>query len=618
MNFNGNDFKPGHIVLALTGIIALLLLFPALAELDRSVWNRDYNKILPAIRIWMIVGSSLAGFALGWFLSPQASELRAIVGAVIAGLAIFVATFNNDALGWGLALLLSLIGFFMALGYWLGRAVKALSERPSTFGSSRWATVDDLNEHRMFEAGGIRLGTHFDGTSEQVISYKGDRHLTTAMITRDGKGTSQIIPNLLSLKNSVLVIDPKGENAMITAQARLDMGQDVAVYDPWNIVTFEGSDGDAEDVLAVDRDGNVGVSNPFNARFNPLDFLQPGDLDIGENAMILADAMVVPSQSSDPFWDNESKGVLQGLLLYVATDPEEASQRNLGRVRELTLLDGEDLEKLFNRMLNSPYHVVASTGARCLQKEEKLLSGVFATLQSHTHFLDSPRVQESLSRSDFKFEDLKTKSLSIYLAIPADRLQAFAPLLRILVQLAITVNARNIEVQPERPILFILDEMPALGRLPAVEQAYGLMAGYGMQLWGFVQDLPQMEKTYGKGWQSFISNSGVVSYGGSADDMSTKYFSSMCGEATVWNFSSAVSHAFGTSSGSGGVTSNSSTTTTDTRAASQRKLAYPDELRRMHKSNQLLFIDNMPPVIARRRRWFEDATLKSKGVNLHK
>ncbi len=99
MNFNGNDFKPGHIVLALTGIIALLLLFPALAELDRSVWQRDYNKILPAIRIWMIVGSSLAGFALGWFLSPQASELRAIVGATVAGLAIFVATFNNDALG---------------------------------------------------------------------------------------------------------------------------------------------------------------------------------------------------------------------------------------------------------------------------------------------------------------------------------------------------------------------------------------------------------------------------------------------------------------------------------------------------------------------------------------
>ncbi len=131
-------------------------------------------------------------------------------------------------------------------------------------------------------------------------------------------------------------------------------------------------------------------------------------------------------------------------------------------------------------------------------------------------------MQDSLSRSDFKFEDLKTKSLSIYLAIPADRLQAFAPLLRILVQLAITVNARNIEVQPERPILFILDEMPALGRLPAIEQAYGLMAGY------------------------------------------------------------------------------------------------PDELRRMHKSNQLLFIDNMPPVIAKRRRWFEDAILKSKGVNLHK
>lgn len=341
-----------------------------------------------------------------------------------------------------------------------------------------------------------------------------------------------------------------------------------------------------------------------------------GDVDITENAMILADALVTKDRDVDPFWSQESTAYLQGLILYVATDPEERD-RSLVRVRELTLLDGEDQQKLFTRMLASPYHVVASTGARNLQKEEKLLSSVIASAQAQTHFLDSPRVQEAVSRSDFRFEDLKAKAMTIYLAIPSDRLHTFAPLLRIMVQMAITVNARNIETQPERPVLFMLDEMAALGRLSAVEQAFGLMAGYGMQLWCFVQDLAQMEKVYGKGWQSFISNSGVISYGGSADDMTTKYFSSMCGEQTVWNFSSAIARVFGSSSGQGGVTTSSSTTITDTRAASQRKLAYPDELRRMHKRKHLLFIDNMPPIIATRARWYEDDDLKAKGVDLH-
>jgi len=99
--------------------------------------------------------------------------------------------------------------------------------------------------------------------------------------------------------------------------------------------------------------------------------------------------------------------------------------------------------------------------------------------------------------------------------------------------------------------------------------------------------------------------------------MTAEYFSALCGETTVWNFSSAISKAVGTSTGSGGMSSSDSTTETDTRAASQRKLAYPDELMRMHEDKQLVFIDNMYPLIATKTPWFADSDLKTKGVNLH-
>jgi hypothetical protein len=36
------------------------------------------------------------------------------------------------------------------------------------------------------------------------------------------------------------------------------------------------------------------------------------------------------------------------------------------------------------------------------------------------------------------------------------------------------------------------------------------MAGFGMQLWGIVQDLSQLHRIYGDGWQTFIGNSGVL------------------------------------------------------------------------------------------------------------
>ena len=205
--------------------------------------------------------------------------------------------------------------------------------------------------------------------------------------------------------------------------------------------------------------------------------------------------------------------------------------------------------------------------------------------------------------------------MTIYLVLPADRLGAFGRWLRLLVQQAITVNARNIEITPKEPILFILDEFTALGRLSMVEQAFGLMAGFGMQLWGIIQDLSQLERVYGDGWQSFIANAGMVNYFGSSDQKTAEYFSALCGETTVWNLSSAVSTAFGTTSGKSGGSSET-TTNSDTRAASQRKLIYPDELMRLSKGKQLVLIENLPPLMAKKVAWFDDDDLKEMGVNL--
>lgn len=58
--------------------------------------------------------------------------------------------------------------------------------------------------------------------------------------------------------------------------------------------------------------------------------------------------------------------------------------------------------------------------------------------------------------------------MTVYLVLPADHLGTFGRV-RLLIQQAITVNARNIEIKPDKPILFLLDEMEALGWLTKVE-----------------------------------------------------------------------------------------------------------------------------------------------------
>jgi type IV secretion system protein VirD4 len=537
--------------------------------------------------------AALAGGAVGAFFSQRARPIRhwLWLGALALALALAV---------WAQATPLphAAIFFIVAVAVW--KALRVFSPRSMLFGTAEWASIAHVQANNLVGTNGLLLGEFGGaGKANPAMSYQGERHLLTVAPTRSGKGTSAIIPNLLTYPGSVVVIDPKGENAIITAARRgtgtadgriPGMGQTVHVVDPW------------------------GITGLTAAGFNPLDWLRPEDPDINENAMMLADSIVVPrGGSNSAFWDDESKAMLMGLLLYVALDPVEAPCRHLGRVRDIIVSDAQTFKAILERMFTSTNAVVSSTAARTASKAVELRANVMTSLQSHTHFLDSPRIRESLAVSSFNFADLKEKPTSIYLVLPADRLDTFGRWLRLLIQQAITINARNIAKKPEKPILFVLDEMPALGRLTMVEQAYSLMAGFGMQLWGIVQDLGQLERLYGQGWETFVGNSGVLQYFGSRDAKTAEYFSKLCGVTTVekTSFSRSFSRAFG----GGGGGSESSSVNEDT---VQRPLVYPDELMRLQKGQQLLLIENCNAIRGQRVNWFDDERLKKLGFNLHK
>ena len=524
--------------------------------------------------------AALGGFIIGFLPVLVFSKYRdvalALIGLLIMGLIL------TPSIGGGMAMITggfaAMIGLLIAL--WLFGQEEA---PPNTFGSSRWATFKDIEKAKLTEEEGIRLGIFDDGEHEPTLMhYAGDRHLLTCAPTRSGKGTSAIIPNLLTYDGSVLVIDPKGENALITAKRRAKMGHKVMLLDPWDLAA-----------------STLGTRS---ARLNPVDWLIPNDPDLTENAMLIADALIQKDQgTNDPFWTNEAKALVYGYLLYLATDPHEEKQANLGRLRQILTAGKEERDLIESRMLMNDNDNVRAAANRIMSKSPKERASVFSSAQSQTHFLESARLQDTLSATNFRFEMLKKGKVTVYLILPADRLETYGRWLRLMVQQAITVNARDIETQPKKPILFLLDEMAALGHLASVEQAFGLMAGFGMQLWGIVQDLSQLKRIYGHSWETFIGNSGVLQYFGSRDNMTAGYFSKLCGAATVWN----ISFSFG-----GG-------NKNESKSAAKRELAMPDELMTMKENSQLLIATNTMPIIAKRVPWHEDPVLKPLGVNLH-
>ena len=464
---------------------------------------------------------------------------------------------------------LVLVGLIGAT-WWINR--RGGNGRNDLLGSARFGDRGDV---RKLEANGdLLIGR--SAKSGKLLHYDGAAHLLTMAPTRSGKGVGTIIPNLLLLDRAIICIDPKGENARVTARARAAKGK-VWCLDPF------------------------GVSGQPPARYNPLDRLDPAGLDLAEDANTLADALVhdAAGQGGEAHWNEEAKALIAGLILHVVTS-EPADRRVLATVREHLTLAPAAFAALLAAMQNSTGAggLVARAANRQLGKSGREAAGVLSSAQRHTHFLDSPRIVASTAASDFSFADLKTTPATVFLVLPPDRLDTYARWLRLLVAQAVTDMARS-PAQPARPVLFLLDEFAALGRLEPVERAMGLMAGYGLQLWPILQDMHQLRATYGDKAGTFMSNAGVIQAFGVNDHATADMLSRTIGDTTIEYDTLSTSRGVGWGDNRAGPSESINT------HVSARRLATPDEIMRMRPNQLLLLRQGEHPLAVEKIRYYD-------------
>ena len=445
----------------------------------------------------------------------------------------------------------------------------------TTFGSAQWLVRKDVR--RMTRGTGLIIGRE-DRNRGRLLRYDGPAHLLTIAPTRTGKGVGTIIPNLLTADRSMLVIDPKGENAAITWYARSCFGP-LHVLDPF------------------------AVTGRPSAACNPLDRIDAHALDAAEDAALLADALVAdpPHQVAEAHWNEEAKALLAGLILFIAAE-ETAERRNLATLREMLTLPADRFVQLLAGMQDSPAAsgLVARAANRHLAKDDREAAGVLSSAQRHTHFLDSPRMTAVMDHSDFEFAALKERTATVFLVLPPDRISTYSRWLRLMVAQALSELARS-AARPSAPVLFLLDEFAALGRLEPVERAMGLMAGYGVQLWPILQDLHQLRGTYGTRAGTFLSNAGLVQVFNVNDTDTAEWVSRALGEMTETYETDSRGQTRHQSWRTPG-----STNTGTARHLVRRALLTPDEVRRLPSDSQILFKAGAPPVFARKLRYYAD------------
>lgn len=355
------------------------------------------------------------------------------------------------------------------------------------------------------------------------------------------------------------------------------------------------------------------------SRFNILDWLDPDNDDFVEDAMTIADSLVTDRGGKDPFWTDEARALVMGLILYVAATPlvlmpTEKRSRDIPQVRRLLSQSSDDFKKIVGGeyaedengdpilvkpgMLQSSNEHVRAAAARILNKAPKEFSSILSTAQQNTHFLESPKIQRTLSESDFSFEELENGKTDIFVVLPAGRLFIYNRFLRMLLSTAITCVTR-FKTKPNPPVYFLIEEAAALGRMEVIETAYGLMAGYGMQLHLIVQDLNQLVSLYGERWQTFIANSGVIQIFGTRDLMTAEYTSRLCGITTVESLSVYSAEIRARLFSDPNFLSRED-------ALTSRALITPDEVMTMSPVAQILILSHANPIVCFKTAYFLD------------
>lgn len=442
--------------------------------------------------------------------------------------------------------------------------------------TAQWGKPADIAA-LAYKPGALWLGRAAD-MSETAIGLSDDRHALIVAGSRSGKGTSTIIPNLCLWPGSLVVIDPKGENASIAA-ARRGGGS-------------EYCDGLDQRTFVLDPFKAATLPDEFRASYNPLDALDGDHEEAVDDAGRIADALVVsPPGSSDPFWDEQARTLIKALILHVITSDNFNNRRNLIAVRQL-ITSGDTatrkiLEEMGEKDIPSPFELlfegmrrnetfngivsgVGETFSNLATSSPKTLSGILSAAGNHTEFIDSLPMQRLLQSTTpgIKLAALKTDPMgvSIFLSLPQRFMNTHFRWLRMMVSLIVTEMER-VPGKPAtgHPVLLLLDEFAGLKKMEVVEHAAAQIAGFGVKMCFIVQGFTQLKSVYGENWEIFVSNAGTKLFFGIDDNFTRDYISKQLGETEVVRTTRNQSKTTGTSqsytTGSSSSTSNSTSST---------------------------------------------------------
>ncbi|WP_367156976.1 type IV secretory system conjugative DNA transfer family protein [Acinetobacter sp. FL] len=452
------------------------------------------------------------------------------------------------------------------------------NKKQSLHGDARFATTKEIQKSGLMGNKGILVGKYHN----KYLLLGGQQFVLLAAPTRSGKGVAIVIPNLLNYSDSVVVLDLKLENFLLTSKFRAKNGQKVYLFSPFS-----------EDLKSH--------------KWNPFDTVSHDEnFRVGEILAIGRSFYPVTGDAKTDFWNDNANNLFLGLALYLFET--EDLPVTMGEVLRQSSGKGKPIQDHIRSIIDERAQSDKPLSDTCLDALNRFLSSpdntlgnIISTFTSPLTIFANPIVDAATSSSDFKLEDVRRQRMSIYFGVQPNRLGDAKNLINLFYSLLIDVNLKTLPQQDSSlkyQCLVVNDEATAVGKVAKIADANSFIAGYNIRLLTIIQSIGQLEDVYKTQTRGLVTNHALQIVYPPREQRDANEYSEMLGYFTFKAKSKGQSRSMAW--GQGG--SNS-----ENESDQRRALMLPQELKELSQDKEIIFMENTKPIMCEKAKYFNDS-----------
>lgn len=338
-----------------------------------------------------------------------------------------------------------------------------------------------------------------------------------------GKTRFFLKPNILQGNSSYVITDPKGE-----------ILSSVGLF----LYKIAGYKVKVLNLVEMNKSGH----------YNPFEYIREGH---DEDVMTLINTLITNTNSSkggstDPFWDNSEKMLLQAIMFYILEvgDDEEKSMSMV--LKLVSLIDVRDDDPEYQNPLDIMFedfeeeygsnHIAVKQFKVFKLAPARTALSIAITAGARLAPFNIDMVANLTDTDDLELRKIGEEKTALFVIMsPANTTfnfiasMMFTQLFEVLDFQANRVHGGSLPIHVE----FLLDEFANIGKIPNFEKILAYARSLNIGIVPIFQSIAQLKEMYEKSWETIVDNCDTHLYLGMRGNSSTEYVMKSLGKETI-------------------------------------------------------------------------------------